>query len=252
MKFNKLIAALPLALILAGCQSQFSPEQVKQIQQISAQTIVDNPGLLVMSANNLQQMQMANRVNGIISTIQADSKSILSPSSPSIGKQTNATATVAVFCDYQANFCQKLNPELNAVVKDNANVKVIFKQLPALGKDSIYAAKMSLAANAQGKFAAFNDSLYQAKAKLTEASVNTIAQNVGVNLTKAKAYMDSNAAQKQIDQNVLAAQQLGIAGVPIMVVMNTSQAQVGKIIVIPSYANASVIKAAVNKVTSNS
>src|SRR5689334_12549783 len=57
--------------------------------------------------------------------------------------------TVVEFFDYQCSHCMTMAPVIEAIIKNNPNVRVVFKDFPIRGPVSEFAAKAALAANKQ-------------------------------------------------------------------------------------------------------
>jgi hypothetical protein len=63
---------------------------------------------------------------------------------------------------------------------DDPQLKIVYKEFPILGPDSVFAAKAALAAEKQGKYTAFHKALFDAKTRVTEAIVLKIAAEAGL------------------------------------------------------------------------
>src|SRR5262245_15649262 len=68
------------------------------------------------------------------------------PADPVVGN-ANGDVTVVEFFDYRCPYCKRVSDSLMTLVKDDPNVKVVYKELPILGPDSMVAAKIALAAH---------------------------------------------------------------------------------------------------------
>lgn len=83
--------------------------------------------------------------------------------SPYLGDE-NAPITLVEFGDYQCFFCNKFFHETEPAILKNyvetGKVKIIFKDFPIIGPDSIAAANAAHCANDQGKFWEYHDTLF--------------------------------------------------------------------------------------------
>jgi protein-disulfide isomerase len=116
------------------------------------------------------------------------------------------------FFDYACGFCRKSNPDIERLLGEDKNLKVVWRELPVLGPDSIAAAQASLAAARQGKFRPFYDKLFEA-GRPTAAALAETQQAVGVAAAPASADL-----QAEIQKNYQLAQSINATGTPTFVV----------------------------------
>jgi protein-disulfide isomerase len=111
-------------------------------------------------------------------------------------------------------------PLLQQVLEKNPNdVKLVFKNLPlSMHKFARKAATAALAANAQGKYWEFHDKLLQNQSALSDATVQKIAEELGLDAEKFNKDMQDPAIQELIGRDVKDAQQAGITGTPTILV----------------------------------
>jgi protein-disulfide isomerase len=88
---------------------------------------------------------------------QAAADSVLSgesvlrdPDIPILGNP-RGDITIVEYFDYRCPYCKKVNPDLQKVVRDDGQVRLVFKDWPIFGDVSIYAARLALAAQYQNK-----------------------------------------------------------------------------------------------------
>jgi protein-disulfide isomerase len=80
--------------------------------------------------------------------------------------------TIVAFLDYNCPFCEKSEPDLERIVKEDGRVRLVYKDWPALTEASIYGAQLALAAKYQGEYdLAHHLGLFVSNGDLTGASV---------------------------------------------------------------------------------
>ena len=102
--------------------------------------------------------------------------------------------------------------------RDDRELRVIYKEFPVLGPDSMYAARATLAARQQNRYHEFHRALMQASGPLTEAKVLEIAREVGLDTAKLKTDMQDPAITEAIERNLALARDLGIYATPSLVI----------------------------------
>jgi protein-disulfide isomerase len=103
--------------------------------------------------------------------------------------------------------------DVNALVASNPDLKVVLRELPIIAPESDPAARMALAAAAQGKFAAYHAAMF-AGARPDNASITAAATTAGLDLGAAQTFVKRGDVQQEIEHNLAYARQLGITGTP--------------------------------------
>src|SRR3546814_834309 len=99
-------------------------------------------------------------------------------------------------------------------MESDGSIRMVFKEFPILGSNSIFAAKAALAANAQGRYAEFHLRLMSLKGHADEASVLAAASEMGLDLAKLKSDMNDPRVDAEIRRNETLARSLRINGTP--------------------------------------
>ena len=95
----------------------------------------------------------------------------------------------------------------------NPDLKVVLRELPIIAPASDPAARMALAAAAQGKFAAYHAAMF-AGARPDDSSIAAAARQAGLDLPAAQAFAKRADVQTEIEHNLAYARELGISGTP--------------------------------------
>lgn len=145
-------------------------------------------------------------------------KSIDISGSPFLGKE-DAPVAVVVFSDFQCPYCSRIKPVLDEVLKKNPEtVKVVFKHFPltSIHQEAEPAAKAAIAAQEQGKFWPMHDALFAAASSggLNSAGMEKAAADLGLDMAKFKADMNSEAIKQKLDKDVNAARMAEVSGTP--------------------------------------
>jgi protein-disulfide isomerase len=106
------------------------------------------------------------------------------------------------------------------VARKDGKVKVVFREFPILGPDSVFAARAALAAQRQGRYVEYHVALMRLKDKLTEELVFRTAQGVGLDVERLKKDMASPEISRHLEKNADLAEELNIRGTPAFIVGN--------------------------------
>jgi protein-disulfide isomerase len=127
-----------------------------------------------------------------------------------------AKVTIVEWSDFQCPYCARAAPVVEqlrqAYPKD---VRFVFRHLPLpMHPDAPMAARAAVAAQAQGKFWALHDWMYQHQRELDRASLEKQAAALGLDMVKFRAGMDAPQTQSRIEADQRAAGALGVNGTP--------------------------------------
>lgn len=204
----------------AEANGAFSPTQTQAIEKIVHDYLIKNPQVLVEVSQALQQQQMSQMQKTASKAIAQNAKQLFSdPQSPVIGNP-NGDVTIVEFMDFQCTHCKEMSPIMETIIKQDGNVRVVYKELPIFGPTSEFAAKAALASIKQGKYAQFHAALMKDDKSLSKEEVLKIAQAVGLNISQLQKDADSPAIAQQLKDNFKLAQAMGLMGTPALVVAN--------------------------------
>lgn len=192
-------AVLTVALLLLAVPQWLGNRIVRQ-------AMLEDPQILVDTADALRDQQYAP-------TINANRAAIQTPFGSSWKGAAKPDVVLVEYYDYACPYCKASNPHLERLIKEDKGLRVVFKELPVLGADSVAAARFSLAAARAGKFSQFHDALWNA-GRPSPQTINTAANAAGINPNQVQG-ADIEA---ELKQNFQIASQLGATGTPLFVV----------------------------------
>lgn len=131
----------------------------------------------------------------------------------------NGTLTMVVFTDYACGYCRQSVDDVDALIAANPDLKVVVRELPILSSGSAAAARMALAAAAQGKYAAFHKAMFAA-GRPDPATIPAAASAAGLDPALAKTAIADPKIDAELRKNLDMAGELGFGGTPSWVIGN--------------------------------
>jgi protein-disulfide isomerase len=130
--------------------------------------------------------------------------------SPAKGPKT-APITMIIFSDFQCPFCSRVEPTLKQLdEKYKGKIRFVWKNYPLpFHQNAMPAAEAAMAADAQGKFWEMHDKLFANQQALDRATYEKHAQEIGLNMDKFKADLDSGKYKAAINADVQYGNTLG-------------------------------------------
>jgi protein-disulfide isomerase len=218
-----LLAGVGVAVADNASQMNFNSNQVQNIEKIVHDYLVKNPEVLIEASQALQAKQQQEMQKQATSFIEKNAKELLNEQVTVAGSKS-PNVTIVEFFDYQCGHCQKMHPVMNELLKNNQNLKVVYREFPIFGKTSILASQAAIAAGMQGKYPQMQELLFTLK-KIDEKSILELAKKAGLNLTKFQADMKSKQVTDSLTNNRQLAENMKLFGTPVFIVMSTPNGQ---------------------------
>lgn len=151
--------------------------------------------------------------------------------SPILG-DPSATITIVEWGDYQCTFCYKFHQStMNTIKQDfieTGKVKLVFKDFPLNGPDSVLAAEAAHCAQDQGKYWQYHDELYknwggERTGWITRDSLDKFARTVSLDLEKFDKCLDEHKYLERVNQMYEFGREIGIDATPSFLVFNNEK-----------------------------
>ena len=137
-----------------------------------------------------------------------------------VGNPDGKTVLVEFF-DYNCGYCKKSIDDIQTLMKQNPNLKVILKDFPVLGPGSIEASKVASAVRKQlsgDKFWDYHRTLLLSHGPVGKAQALEVARAKGVDMNKLATDLASNDINAGISEVMDMGEKLGLSGTPSFVV----------------------------------
>ncbi len=130
----------------------------------------------------------------------------------------NAPVVITVFTDMQCHFCGSALGSLDQLVDEYPNkLRIVVKQMP-VHQTAKLAAEAAFAADAQGKFWELHDLMLANQEDLGRDALVGLAQQVGLDVSKFRAALDSHEYADDVAADMAAAKEIEIMGTPAFVI----------------------------------
>jgi protein-disulfide isomerase len=227
---RRILAALAGGLFAAVCAVALSGAQiwaeerdaaaelpVDQIESIVRNYLMREPEIIYEALQELQRRQTEAAAQRQREAVVANRDELQhDPASP-VGGNPDGDVTLVEFFDYRCMYCRRVVSSMQALLEDDDELRVVFKELPVLGEESVHAARAALASREQGKYVPFHFALMKAE-DLSESAILELAEDLGLDPEQLRADMRGPKVEAAIQANYSLANQLGIEGTPAFVI----------------------------------
>jgi protein-disulfide isomerase len=212
---SRAVLALTAVLALSGCHKSSDDAFGQRVHAY----LLAHPEVIQEAADKLrdnQRMAAAKASTQAIGKFRAQ----LERDPRDFVANPNGKVTVVEFFDYRCGYCKLAAPEVVQLIRDNPDVRFVFKEFPIFGSVSDTAAKVAL--TPQGKAKALD--LYQGwmgEKALDDAALDRHLAAAGLDAAAVRKASDDPAIERQLLDTRTLASGLGIEGTPAFIVGDT-------------------------------
>jgi protein-disulfide isomerase len=220
--------ALTAALVTAPggaalAQEQSSPAQTdmsdaeREALRIEIRAyLLEHPEVLMEAIQILEARRNADALNADAELVAAHREQLFNDPNSWVGGNPDGDVTLVEFLDHRCGYCKRAHPELEELLERDPNVRLVVKEFPILGPDSVAAGRMATAANMidPAKYGDLNDALMTYNGQLNEAAAYRVAASIGYDIAELKRVAASAEVEAQIQDNYELAKALGVRGTP--------------------------------------
>lgn len=209
--------------------SAFTPEQLEEMDKFIASYLSKHPDVVLTAVQAGMELKQKEDIANMEKAVSKNKDKIFNDPTDFIAGNSKGTQSLVVFIDPYCGYCKKFHEELNTLLSTNKNIKVIFKYLPIMGKNSEVAIKAMLAAKNQGKYDKLQKVVFESENSLTQQQLLKIAASIGINVRKLKTDMKSKTVKSYLDNTLELSKIIEINGTPALIIGETK--------VVPGYVS---------------
>ncbi len=195
-----------------------TPAQKAELEKIIHDYLVEHPEVIKEAIMALQAKEEAGKTDAQNQAVSEHKDELYNdPSSPVVGNPMG-DVTIVEFFDYHCPYCKAVAGPMDQLLQEDKGIRLVLKEFPILGEDSMLAARAALAAAEQGKYWAFHQALMAHRGTFDAGTLKAIAIKVGLDAAKLEAAMNDPKIAPMIDANHQLARSLDVGATPTFVI----------------------------------
>jgi protein-disulfide isomerase len=240
MWFRAMWPALVLVLAIPAAygETPSDPAERARVKEMVREVLKENPELVLEALQVLEARERDEASNKSAKALGQFRDQLERDAQDPVGGNAQGDVTLVEFFDYKCPYCKQVADQMFQAVQADGHVRLVFKELPILGRESMIASRAALASIGQGKYIAFHHALIAERGPLDEANVLRLATASGLDAARLKTDMAKSDIDARIKKNLELAHALDIRGTPAFVVGDQ---------LIPGAIDAAALKAAIQK-----
>lgn len=223
MHFFMPFAAAVFAAAAAGpaAAEEFSGPQKQEIEKIVRSYLTANPDVIREAIAELEKRQKLAEAESRDRAIKKDADRLAKSEFQAVVGNPDGDVTLIEFFDYNCGYCKRSVNDVAKLVENDPKLRVVLKDFPILGTNSLEAAQVASALREQfkgQKFWEFHKKLLSTRGSIGEEQALAVAKELGADMTRLKADMKSPAIQAGLKEVAALADDLNFEGTPSWVI----------------------------------
>jgi protein-disulfide isomerase len=221
LRFAAPIIAAALALPAAAMDlTELSDAERAQFRAEVRAYLMENPEVIMEAVDALREKEANAQAQADVDLVSVNAKAIFDDGYSWVGGNPDGDITLVEFLDYRCGYCKKAHDEVAKLLETDGNIRLIVKEFPILGDQSVLASRFAVAVKqvaGDDSYKAMNDALMAFRGDVTLASLRRLASTFGLDMDAIEAVMNSDAVTQEIADTRALAQRLQITGTPTFV-----------------------------------
>jgi protein-disulfide isomerase len=196
----------------------FDAAEEAAIGEIVREYLLENPEVVYEAIQILQEREQAAQAQRREEGLKAQRAALEDPGMLPVLGNPDGDVTLVEFFDYRCGYCRAVANDVLAAVEEDGNVRLIMREFPILGEDSVEAARVALAASKQDVYQDFHMRLMTEVSGVNAARALALAAEMGLDMERLHADMQAPEINAELRRSFQIAEALDINGTPAFVI----------------------------------
>ena len=179
--------------------------------------LMENPEVLLEAIAVLEEREAAEAAVNDAALLLANADDIYNDGVSYVGGNPDGDITIVEFSDYRCPYCKRAHPEVTELVESDGNIRLIYKEFPILGPESLTTAQFAVATlmiDGPEAYEKVSAALMELRGDPSDAALTKLAEGFGLNAPALIEKMKSSEVTQVIQSNRALGQSLEISGTP--------------------------------------
>ena len=228
MRISRLFPAAVLACTVA------LPVQALNLQNMSAEEraifreevrayLMDQPQVIMDAVNQLEARQQQDAAQADLTLVSDNAEELFNDGYSFVGGNPDGDITLVEFLDYRCGYCRKAHTEVAKMLETDGNIRLIVKEFPILGEQSVLASRFAMAVKqiaGDEIYKAVNDALMTLPGEISMPTLARLGKTYGLDMALVEDAMNGPDIADQLAQTKALAQRMRITGTPTFVLQD--------------------------------
>ena len=225
MTARLLPAAFAASLALAAPAGAFDVSAMSDAEREAFRAevrayLLENPEVIMEAVAVLEDREAAAQAAADAELVETYAEEIFDDGYSWVGGNPDGDVTLVEFIDYRCSYCRRAHDEVNDLVESDGNIRLVIKEFPILGPDSLASSRFAVAVKQVAGDDAYHlakEALIEMTGEANETTLSRLAETLGLDADEILVQMQSDEVTAELAETRALAQRLGINGTPTFV-----------------------------------
>jgi len=183
--------------------------------------ILEEPEIILEAFRLLEEKRVVEEAQTDIDLVKAHADELFSDGYSFVGGNPEGSITLVEFQDYRCGYCKRAHGEVQQLVEEDGDIRVIVKEFPILGPDSTLTSELAVATlmtQGDAAYKRISDAFMTYGGPINEAAIDRLAQGALVDIAQSRAALDDPEVKRRISATRALGSAMKISGTPTFVI----------------------------------
>ena len=183
--------------------------------------LLENPEVLMEAIGVLETREQQAQAQGDQQLVATHADALFDDGYSWVGGNPDGDVTMVEFLDYRCGYCRRAHPEVQQLIDSDGDVRLIVKEFPILGEESLNASRYAIATHialGDEAYGTLHDALMTQNVEMTDDGLSSLATELGLDADAIAASLDDPEVARRIAETRALGQEMGINGTPSFVI----------------------------------
>ncbi|MDO9638763.1 MAG: DsbA family protein [Pseudotabrizicola sp.] len=224
MILRTLIGITAMMMTTTVALAEMTPAEREAFRAEVRAFLLEEPEVLVEAMEVLQGQHEMQSVERDLAMLRDNADLIYRDPNSWAGGNLEADLTIVEFVDYRCGYCRKAHDEVADLVQSDGNIRLVLKEFPILGEQSLLSSQFAIAVrqlHGDDAYKAAHDALIALRGDANAETLARLATDLGHDPAAIAARMRAPEVQAVIDTNHALGGLMEINGTPTFVIDET-------------------------------
>jgi protein-disulfide isomerase len=203
--------------------AEFTADQKTEIGKVVHEYLLANPQVVKEAIEELEKREKAEETAQREKLLTKEADRVYNSPNQAVVGNPNGDVTLVEFFDYNCGYCKQSLANVAKLIETDPKLRVVLKDFPILGPDSVEVAEIATAARRQlsgAKFWEFHSRLLGTRGHVGKAQALAAAKELGADVEQIEKDVKSPATHAALIEASKLADDLRFTGTPSWIIGN--------------------------------
>ncbi len=204
-----------------GLDPKQEVKNVAQVEEVIVKWVQSNPAAIIESVVEMEKRNRTKQQEEYQKNVSLKTHQLFDDNTDPKYSSGKYDVSLVEFFDYNCGYCKKAQSSIEKIIKDDSKIRIIFKELPILGKSSEELSRVAIAVNMNNSkdYLKFHNALMKGSPRSKEEAIE-IAKNLGIDTVKIEQILNKkkDEIENKINDNKKLSMEVGVNGTPAFII----------------------------------